>query len=345
MPHPGAGHALAFLLPILGLGLASCGSSSPVPQVNDAAIVRDAGIPDANACGCPGTELLSRQHLYDIWDSIQYGVLGGLRRCEVETDQLIAGGCSFQDPGIGDSLVEQTFETDRLRWVCARQTVAVPVDFFIRCVRPLDRTAEIGEGCTCPAYETPADRFFFVEQAVTVPAEGVAGVDVTCPAGSTLMGGGCKGGHDSFTGDALIMSGGIRPEDPQTWHCSWHTPGDRPLPSIATAVCLNAPGPDAVTGESVAPEVFEHVTVEETLEPRSARIIDVTCDPGDTLVSGGCHVEDARAEFAELRLKRNNALRPADNRPNTWQCAWRNPTDATPVVTATATCLKAAATQ
>jgi len=350
MSHLRTGHALAFLLPILGLGLASCGSSSPVPQVNDASIapdaaLLDAAIPDANGCACPGTELLSREHFVDIWDFVDDGYFGELRRCEVPTDQLIAGGCSFQDPGNGDSLIENTFESDRIRWVCARLSANLFLDFFIRCVRPLDRTGEIGEECTCPAYETPAERFFYVEQAVTVPAQGVAGVDTTCPAGSTLIGGGCKGGHSGLSGDALVIGGGIRPDDPQTWNCSWHAPGNGPLSSIATGVCLNAPGPDAVTGESVAPELFEHVNVEETLAPNSTRIIDATCDPGDTLISGGCHVEDASIEIANLRLKRSSMLRPEENRPNTWQCAWHNRTAASPRVIATATCMKAAAPQ
>lgn len=348
MSHPWQQRTLALLLPILGLGVVNCGSSSPVPPASDASTVPDApppdaAIPDANACACPGTELLSREHLIDVWDYIPYGSSLGLQVCELETDQPIGGGCSYSEPGLNDSLTEQTITPERTYWVCGRQSIVADVQFFIRCVRPLDRTGEIKEECACPEYETPADRVIYVDQTATLPGASVGGMEVTCPDGATLMGGGCKGGHDSSTGDALIMSAGMHPDDPQTWTCGWHVPGAKPLSNIATAICLNPPGPDAVTGESVTPEAFEYVHKEEMLPPNSPRIVEVTCNPGDTLISGGCYVDDPKLEFADLRLKRSNALRSEDNRPNTWQCAWRNPTAATPRVIATATCLKAVA--
>jgi hypothetical protein len=330
---------------MLGLGLFNCGSPGPAPQTNDASVVPDArpldaAIPDANACACPGTELLSRQHLIDVWDYIQYGSVAGFQGCELATDQPIGGGCSYSEPGIVDSLVEQTIDFDRTGWSCVRQSIGVNVDFFIRCVRPLDRTGEIKEECACPEFETPADRVIYVDQTATQPAASVGGMEVSCPAGTTLIGGGCKGGHDSATGDALIMSAGIHPDDPQTWTCTWHVPGAKPLANLATAICLNPPGPNAVTGEAVEPEAFEHVHKEEILPANNPRIVEVDCPPGDTLIAGGCYVDDPQAQIANLRLKRSTALRPQDNRPNTWQCAWLNPTASTPKVIASASCMK-----
>lgn len=194
----------------------------------------------------------------------------------------------------------------------------------------------------CPDYETPIDRLTYFDQVVSVPARGVGVVSATCPAGSTLLGGGCIGGQPATLGEALLVSSGILPEDPQTWQCTWHVPGDRPIASSGTAVCLTEPGPDAVTGAPVAPEEIEYVFVEETMPANNTRIVEATCAPGDVLLAGGCHVEDAQVEFANLRLARSTLLPPEDNRPNTWQCAWSNPTSATPTVIATATCMKPA---
>jgi hypothetical protein len=333
------------------MALSSCGSTSPAPQTHDAAVVPDAPLtdaavpdPDANACACPGTELLSREHLVDVWDSIPDGYIGAYRRCERQTDRAIGGGCSFKDEAlaVNDSFSQHSFEYDKIRWLCNRQSITVPVDFFVRCVRPLGRPAQLGDECICPDVETPADRIIQVDETILVPARGIGGADVSCPAGSTLIGGGCYGGHDSFTGDALILGGGIRPEAPDTWHCAWHAPREKPLSSIATAVCLRDPGPDAVTGESVAPEMIEHVHVKQTLAAGETRNIDAICAPGDTLISGGCHVEDARLEIAGLRMKRSSLLPVEDTL--TWQCAWSNQTTGTASVVATATCLKPAAT-
>ncbi len=256
----------------------------------------------------------------------------------------ITGGCSFTDLANGDAFTRHDFVLDRTQWICARNSINRNVEVVVRCVRPLDRTGEVKEGCECPELETPLDRLTYPEQVFAVPAQGVGGVGATCPTGSTLLGGGCTGGHETATGDAFLISGGILPDDPQTWYCSWHAPGNGSISSSATAICLNAPGPDAVTGAPVAPEVFEHVFVQETLAANNTRIVDATCDPGDTLIAGGCHVEDADVAFADLRLTRSTLLPPQDNRPNTWHCAWGNPTNATPRVVATATCLKPAGT-
>lgn len=341
-------YVFVLTLSITPLGLVSCGSPSPVPGVSDAsppdAAPPDAGAPDANACGCPGTDLLSREHLIDTWDFVREGIPGGGVFCEqMETDLIIAGGCWFLDPGVSDSMAETFIRAERDAWLCTRQTFNQAFNAAARCVRPVAPAVDVPEGCTCPEVETPAHRVFYKEQAAVVPAQGVGGVDITCPAGSTLLAGGCQGGHSSLSGDALVMGAGILPNDPQTFHCSWHVPGTGDLSSNGVAICLNAPGPDAVTGAPVAPEVIEAVFTEETLTANSTRIVEATCPPGDTLIGGGCHVEDARIESALLRLTRASLLPPENNRPNTWQCAWRNPTASTPTVIAAATCLKPAA--
>ena len=355
MSHCKIDYIFAVALSITGLGtgfsVVSCSSSSPVPDVSDAstpdaaaldAATPDAGAPDANACACPGTELLSREHMIDTWGFVREGVIGEYIGCEQLTDLILAGGCSFLDPGVSDAMAETFLAADRNAWICTRQTVNQAFNVATRCLRPMERLSEVPEGCTCPDVETPANRVFYKEQAAVVPAAGVGGVDVTCPAGSTLVGGGCQGGHSGFSGDALVMGAGILPDDSQTWHCAWHAPGNRDLSSNAVAICLNDPGPDAVTGAPVEPETIEAVFTEETLAANNTRIVEATCAPGDMLIAGGCHVEDAQLANAQLRLTRGNLLPPEDNRPNTWQCAWRNPTASTPRVVAAATCLKPA---
>jgi hypothetical protein len=261
----------------------------------------------------------------------------------METDLPISGTCSFSDLGETSFLMGSARGGNAVlgfaSWACFTTPFSFgSLDVATRCVRPLDRTAEIGEGCTCPPIETPRDRIFYVQQAVTIPAGEIAAVAPSCPSGATLLGGSCKVDYS-----ATLLGEGPYPDDPQSWHCSWYA-FNGPEDGEAAAICLNAPGPDAVTGEPITPEVIEYVFAEDVLPANGTRIVDATCAPGDTLIAGGCQVADVSLDLANLGLKRIGMATPEDNRPNTWQCAWRNPTATTPKVFAMATCLKPAAT-
>lgn len=349
MPRRTRDDSLAFFcLLVPGIAIAGCGSSSGVPQPSDAATVPDATTdasqaPDASVCACPGRELLSEQHLRDTWYRLEVNeaTLKDLA-CEDAVAIHVNGTCSFVDLAGDGSLSVFDFSRDKQKWRCRRAITAQAFMMSVRCVQPLDHSDQIGADCDCPALETPLDRIVFPEQIVTIPGAGIAEVTTTCPQGSILLGGGCTGGHDGW-GDGLIISAGPHRDDPQTWHCSWSSYSINPLDGKAMAMCLTPPGPDAVTGEPIAPETIEHVFVEETLPANNTRIVDATCDPGDTLIAGGCHLEGLDTTLQDLRLKRIGLAHPDDNRPNTWQCAWRNPTEATPRVFAMATCLKPAA--
>jgi hypothetical protein len=351
MPHRRWQRSLALhRLLALGAGIAGCDSSNAVPQTVDAsgpADARpesDASPIDASVCACPGTELLSRQHLIDLWEfaSPSSSAVVSITDCPMNTDLPISGTCSFYDLGEASGVYGSTRGGNSVlgyaSWYCQHSPFAFgQIDHAARCVRPLDRTGEIAEGCTCPPFETPTDRIFYVQQAVTIPDDETGEVSSSCPAGTILLGGACDIDYSAF----LIGQGSYR-EDPQSWHCSWYAYNGT-QDGRASAICLNPPAPDAVTGEPVAPEVIEYIFTEDTLPANGTRLVDATCAPGDTLIAGGCQVEDPSIGRNGLVLKRIGMAKPEDNRPNTWNCAWRNPTTATPKVFALATCLKPAA--
>ena len=341
--------SLAFhRLLALGAGIAGCDSSNAVPQIVDAAepvdarLEPDASLIDASVCACPGTELLSRQHLIDVWGSVDPNSnFSAIATCPMDTDLAISGACQLYDLNelsglLGSTRIVIDIVGSRY-WRCLYTPFRFgKLSHAARCVRPVDRTGEIAEGCTCPPFETPRDRIFYVQQAVTIPANGTAEVTSSCPAGATLIGGAC----DNDT--AGLIGQGSYPEDPQSWHCSWYGfNGTRA--GLASAICLNPPAPDAVTGDPVTPEIIEYVFAEDTLPANGTRVVDATCAPGDVLISGGCQVDDPSLGSDGLIMKRIGMAKPEDNRPNTWHCAWRNPTAATPKVFALATCLKPAA--
>ena len=333
----------------LGSGMVACGSSNTVPQVVDAGkpadapLVPDASPIDASVCPCPGTELLSRQHLLDSWEVGTSGNTNAhIAACPMTTDLPIGGACLLSDLTENTGLLGSARAGNGLvgfaYWGCFHSTFAFgELDLASRCVRPLDRTGGIPEGCTCPSFETPSDRIFYVQQAATIPAGEIMDVAPSCPAGTTLLSGSCGVGSVA----ALVGQGSFS-EDPQSWHCSWYGLAGEDE-GKAAAICLNPPGPDALTGEPVAPEIIEYVFAEDMIPANGTRIVNATCAPGDTLLAGGCQVADLSAGLDGLILKRIGMIRPEDNRPNTWQCAWRNPTASTPRVFAMATCLKPAA--
>lgn len=324
--------------------VAACDSSNSVPEPADAMLPPDAAAIDATVCACPGTELLSRQHLSDVWEVFSpNNDPSDATLCEMMTDLPIGGGCRLSDLTDGGFLTYTTRPGNAVgvypAWSCGHVPFLYgSIEVLARCVRPLDRAGEVAEGCECPPIETPVDRISFVPQALTVPRDEVGTVTSRCPEGSTLIGGTCS--LPFIYGGALLRQS-PDPADPQGWRCTWHASSGGTIDGEASAICLAAPGPDAVTGESVPAEIVARVLAEDTLPANGTRIVEATCAPGDTLLTGGCHVDEITPELiTDLRLMVTSPAEVEDNRPNTYQCAWRNSTTLTPTVFTTAICLK-----
>jgi hypothetical protein len=336
---------------LLSAGSLGCGPSSAVPQPLDAAATdedaqsaRDAAAIDASVCACPGTELLSRDNFIDVWRLRleDNGSKARLVDCPLKTDLPISGGCMFH------SLTEPAFLSGYSRignptfgyatWACHTSQFAAGINVGVRCVRPLDRGEATAEECMCPEYETPADRIFYVPQSVTLQPSGITTVSPSCPSGSVLLGGSCHADHA-----VKLLGQGPHPDDTQVWQCSWHNTFEGEINGDSAAICMYPPGLDALTGEPVAPEIIEYVFTEDTLPANGTYITSATCDRGDTLLAGGCQLDEVTADLEGLALKHIGLAKPQDNAPNTFQCGWGNPTSLTPKVFVMATCMKAAA--
>lgn len=334
---------------LLGAAGIGCGPSNAVPQPVDAGPVDATPVPDAPAidastCACPGTELFSREHLHDVWKLYLPYNNGRYRLidCERESDIPIGGACMLYN------FAEPTFLTGAARignptfgfatWACYTSPNYFALDMAARCVRPIDRGEAVAEACGCPAYETPADRIFYVPQPVTALPMQITTAAIACPAGTALLGGTCQ--MDFYM---PLVAEGPPPDNPQAWQCSWYNNFQVEILGEIAAICLHPPGPDALTGEPVAPETIEYVFQEATLPANSTFIATALCDRKDTLLTGGCQVDDVSADLIGVELKHIGPAPPHEYAPNIYQCGWGNKTAQTHKVHAMATCLKTAA--
>jgi hypothetical protein len=332
-------------LPFLLGGHAACGGDA-VPQV----VVIDASLPvdgnpvepapDAMVCACPGHEPLSKDHLVDAWEITSTSGSQG-RTCSNPGDFLLTGSCVYDAPFSVEELGTIGFQTfdQVVYWICGHTYVIDPsaLQHGTRCITSLPAEAQPPASCECPEIETPGDRLFYVEQLGTVLKGLSLNVEVTCPEGSLLVSGGCTAFATS-DGTTDLASAGSLPAAPQTWTCSFRntsTSGDRSVK--ANAVCLN-PTIDAITSEVVSEDI-EYVFEPGVLPADTLHIVEATCPVGEILVAGGCRLEDVQDVAIGINIVRDGLHQPADNRPNTWQCGWRNDTATTPAVLAMAVCL------
>lgn len=338
MSHPARRGRLIPFICIVILIISACSSPGPIPQTTDAGSDPDASTSaDARVCECPGSELLSREHFADWWNQVSTGTSEGWTvPCEDESDFFLNGTCSLVNLQSGRLISSGFSESDDNEWVCELAAPYAQLKGSGRCLRDLPRP---DEACECPEIETPRDRIFRVAQAGTIPSQDGASVSVQCPIGSTLLGGSCKELDPPAT---ALIAGGVDPDDHQTWRCSWYYPytaGSRG--TQATAMCLRPPGPDALTGEPVPPEEFEYVIEQGTIPPDDGTlIVDATCQPGDVLVAGGCYIPEPDALQNGVVLMRTGRVDPLFNRPDTWQCGWRNGSSVNLTGIAVATCMK-----
>ena len=120
------------------------------------------------------------------------------------------------------------------------------------------------------------------------------------------------------------------------WTCAWNNPSFE-LSATVRALCLRPPTPGTATVSHPAEDRLKYVSKTETITPTGNNQINTTCDPGDTLIYGSCVIESATAH-PTIQIMYSGPPDETENRPNTWQCAWHNPSDtgtlATGVVTA-----------
>jgi hypothetical protein len=138
--------------------------------------------------------------------------------------------------------------------------------------------------------------------------------------------------------EPTLISSGLKAEGTE-WACTWKNPTTESFPATATATCIRPPTPGTATEAEPLTDRIAIVTQTTTLPASDAHIADVSCAPGDFLLWGSCTL-DSPTSHPDVTMFRSGFLPPDQNRPNTWQCAWNNPTALTPAATATAVCLK-----
>lgn len=199
---------------------------------------------------------------------------------------------------------------------------------------------QVPAGCECPPLQPLEERFTRAEQAGVLTANGMKRVASRCDDDALLVGGSCmltlsSTGADLYTG---LVSMGFAADG--AWECVWDNQIDTEPAATAVAMCLEPPSPlHAPEAEPLAERI---VRVEErvTLPAGEPHIEQVTCDPGDFLLWGSCTLENPDDSMREINLFRSGFPTADQAQGHTWQCAWNNPTAATPTAIATALCLK-----
>jgi hypothetical protein len=149
-----------------------------------------------------------------------------------------------------------------------------------------------------------------------------------------LVGG---GGWFNATGpsrESTLISSGFNAEGTE-WACTWKNPTTESYSATAVATCIRPPTPSTAPEPEPLTDRIDIIKQTTTLPASDAHVADVSCAPGDFLLWGSCTL-DSPADHADVTMFRSGFLPPDQNRPNTWQCAWNNPTDQTPAAIATA---------
>lgn len=231
-------------------------------------------------------------------------------------------------------------------WFCKypNSTPSRDITMTAVCLGDAPPVTEPPPTCECPPVEPLQDRIFRSEQTGTSSAGTVKRFAAFCPADATLIAGGCAipsgtMGEDRFTN--LISAGFAKDmDDSDVWECAWSNASTVDQSPSIVAVCLRPPM--AGTAPEAEPSADRLVKVEQrnTLPAGTSFIHEVTCADGDFLVHGGCTLEDPESAPSNLNIFRSGFVPEENNRPNTWQCGWNNPSSSTPTAIATALCLK-----
>jgi hypothetical protein len=137
--------------------------------------------------------------------------------------------------------------------------------------------------------------------------------------------------------EPTLISSGFRAERTE-WACTWKNPTAESFPATATATCIRPPTPGTAPEAEPLTDRIAIVTQTTTLPASDAHIAEASCAPGDFLLWGSCTL-DSPAGHPDVTMFRSGFLPPDQNRPNTWQCAWNNPTALIPTAAASAVCL------
>lgn len=310
----------------------ACGSNAGVPDGADATV-------DASSCEC--STLLAEQITRRDF-TIRSGS-GSVSGCDAD-QMLVGGGCVLPSTLDGTAALQEMgfWWDDPANWVCGWSNFAggdgnVENTNTVVCVT--ESTAQ-DVGCSCDTIEQRIGR---VEQAGTLAPSTFTRVASECRDGGILIGGSCNMEFSMFGDDNPIrlVSQGFSADG--RWECWWNNPTEMwPVTrtGVATAVCLQPPSPGMVP--EAEPLVDRIVQVQRTVELPSSNVHldDVTCEAGNSLLWGACQLASPDISIRDVSTLRAGFLDPTQNRPDTWQCGWYNPTDLTPTATLTAVCLK-----
>jgi hypothetical protein len=257
--------------------------------------------------------------------------------------KLLAGSCvrDTLEPEMALSLsgFYQSALTDD-GWGCSwrnPRAQLTPLTITVVCLEEADPLPAPPNGCDCLPPQPIEGRIIRVEQVGNLEPMSLEMVSSRCDPGSLLIGGSCAP-PPAGSKQPFLFTAGFAPDD--AWQCAWNNPTDTEYTVSATAICLEPPAPgNALDPEPMADRIVRKEQITE-LPAVNSHLQDVTCDPGDFLLWGSCALENPSPDLADVSFFRSGFLDPVQDRPNTWQCAWNNPTDHTPAAIATAVCLK-----
>ncbi len=336
-------HRLSASLCVASAFTLSCGGSGSVPDISDAS-------PDADICGCPSAESLSMAIVERFEDTLTHPgqqTFGLGVTCDEGYTQ--AGISCFLTPqaslaGFVESgrIVRSDLDAVFCRWNMANSDMSHNLHSTLICVEsspPIGIPAPV-DGCDCPEAEIAAERILRIEgPGGTIASNAVSTVTSSCDPGQILLSGTC-GVEPSDTlppqeNNLRLVSS--RRADDSTWSCTWDNPTDTSFVPSAHAYCMRPP--TAGTAPERAPLVDRLKTVERTVTANggSNALADATCESGDFLLSGSCELHEPESHPGITMFRQG--FTDDVNRPNTWQCAWYNPTAETAMVTSTALCL------
>ena len=114
---------------------------------------------------------------------------------------------------------------------------AAATAFILSCSDDAPADVDAAAACDCPDAEPPlAGRIVRVlSDDVAIEANTQGAASAFCPAGGTLLGGGCALGDSNA---AITLSQALAAPDSEQFACAWNNPTNDANAMIATAICL-----------------------------------------------------------------------------------------------------------
>lgn len=313
--------------------------------------VIDAAGPDAPpSCVCPGAEVLaSTRVIRDTFNARAPG--GSVVDCKSSDGFLLTGSCFVDEleprmklNGYGFTEYEGiSLEGWSCSWNSPDSRTRDHINTAV-CLTGRPAVPEAPPDCVCPVVESLEERFIRSEQTGTLPAGMNKRVTASCPGEALLVAGSCilpfRTTIDNYLANLISAGFATNEAGKDVWECAWSNGSTVSLSPSVVAMCLRPPM--AGTAPEAEPTASRLVRVEQrdTLPAGTSFLHEATCADGDYLLRGGCTIEDPEAAPRDLNIFRAGFLPESNNRPNTWQCGWNNPSTSTPTAIATALCLK-----